>query len=374
MGKQIFGQNTGRTASKRIPQNMRKRIALKPRPAAVAMPGEFGLREGRAGLLRLDYNENTVGCSPRVRRAVARMTREQFATYPEVGAARKRLAPHFRVHPEQVVLANGADEALRLVFDAFVERGDRILLVEPTFPMYRLYAQLFAARVTTLRYDSQMRFPLNTVLHALRARPRLFFLANPNNPTGTLVPRSTLRRILRAAPRTLVVVDEAYFEFCGVTVAPWIRRYGNLVVVRTFSKASGLAGLRLGVLLARREFAAALRKPQPPFPVNVAALAAAGAAIRDSAYIRRYVREITRARKEFSAALDRLGIPHWPSPANFLLADFGPRVAAILRALERRGILLRDRGPDFPRPGYVRITIGTRPQMRRLARALRNLV
>jgi histidinol-phosphate aminotransferase len=352
---------------------MARRDPIRPRSAAAALPGEFGLREGRAGLLRLDYNENTVGCSPRVRRAVARLTHEQLATYPEVGAARRKLAPHFGVHPDELVLANGADEVLRLVFDAFVERGERILLVEPTFPMYRLYAQLFAARVTTLGYDGEMRFPLDAVLLALRRRPRVFFLANPNNPTGSLVPPAVLRQILRAAQQTLVVVDEAYFEFCGVTVLQWIRRYANLVVARTFSKACGLAGLRLGVLVARRELAAALRKPQPPFPINIAALVAAEAAVRDGAYVRRYVREITRARQEFSAALDRLGVRHWPSVANFLLADFGPRYADILRALEHRGILLRDRRPDFPRPGYVRITIGTRSQMRRLARELQHL-
>jgi histidinol-phosphate aminotransferase len=337
------------------------------------LPGEYGIREGRAGLLRLDYNENTVGCSPAVRRAVSRMSRAQLATYPECNAARKRLAPYFRVRPEEMALTNGADEALRLIFDAYVERSDLILLVEPTFPMYRIYARLFAARTKVLHYDADMRFPLATVLTALRHKPRAFFLANPNNPTGTLVSRAALAKIMRAAGHTLVVLDEAYFEFSGLTVLPWIRRFRNLVVVRTFSKAAGLAGLRLGVLLAHRETAAALRKPQPPFPVNVAALAAAEAATRDRAYVRKYVSEVRRARGEFCAALARLKVPCWPGPANFVLADFGRRAPAVLRALEGRGILLRDRRPDFPRPGYVRITIGTRPQMRRLVRLLNEL-
>lgn len=347
---------------------------IKPRPAITQLPGEYGLREGRAGLLRLDYNENTVGCSPAVRKAVAQMTRAQLATYPECGAARRKLAPHFHVHANELALANGADEALRLVYDAFVERGDRILLVDPTFPMYRIYARLFAARVEALRYDEDMGFPLAHVMAAVRQRPRLFFLANPNNPTGTLLSGSELADLLAVATHTLVVVDEAYFEFSGVTVLPLIRRYRNLVVVRTFSKASGLAGLRLGVLLAHRETAEALRKPQPPFPVNSAALVAAQAAVRDKAYIRSYVREISQAREQFCAALAKLSIRHWPSPANFVLADFGSRSGALLHALARRGILLRDRRPDFSRPGYVRITVGTRAQMRRLVRALRELL
>lgn len=342
----------------------------KPRPVVTRLPGEYGIREGRARYLRLDYNENTVGCSPAVRRAIAAMKPAEFATYPESGTARRRLAPHFRVRADEMALSNGADEALRLIFDAYVERRDRILLVDPTFPMYRIYARLFAARVAALRYGADMQFPLADVLAALRRKPRVFLLANPNNPTGTLLPRAALARILRAARHTLVVVDEAYCEFTGVTVLPWIRRYRNLVVVRTFSKASGLAGLRLGVLLAHRTTAAALRKPQPPFPVNVAALAAAQAAVRDRASVRRYVRAVARAREEFCTALRRLGVRYWPSAANFVLADFGARAPQVLRALERRKILLRDRRPDFPRPGFVRITIGTPAQMRRVARAL----
>lgn len=349
------------------------KAGVQPRPAVERLPGEFGIREGRAGLLRLDFNENTVGCSPATRRAIGQMTRAEFATYPECGAARRQLAPHFKVRAGEMALTNGADEALRLVFDAYVERGDRVLLVEPTFPMYRIYARLFAARTQVLRYDENMRFPLDAVLTALRRKPRVFFLANPNNPTGTLVPRAGLAKILRAARRTLVVVDEAYFEFSGVTVLPWIRRYRNLAVVRTFSKAAGLAGLRLGVLLAHSRVAAALRKPQPPFPVNVAALRAAAAAVRDHAFVKEYVREVRRARGEFCACLARLGVPCWPSPANFVLADFGTRAPGLLRAFERRGILLRDRRRDFPRPGYVRITIGTRAQMRRVARRLEQL-
>jgi histidinol-phosphate aminotransferase len=350
---------------------MRQTIAV--RPAVARMRGEFGLRDGRAAYLRLDYNENTVGCSPAVRRALARLTREQVAMYPEYQVARRRLARFFRVRPAELLLANGADEALRLVFDVFIERGDRVLLVEPTFTMYRVYADLFGARLAELRYDARMRFPLGAVLRALRRRPRAFFLANPNNPTGTLLGPAALRAMLDAAPRSLVVVDEAYSEFGGVTVLPWIRRYPNLVVVRTFSKATGMAGLRLGFLFTNRHTAAHFRKAQPPFPVNTAALVAAAAALRDARHIRAYVREIARSRKDLAAALARLGVPCAPSHANFLLADFGPRAPALLRALQRRRILLRDRTHDFGRPGWVRITLGTRPQMRRLIRALDSL-
>lgn len=348
---------------------------IRPRPAIERMPSEFGIREGRAKFLRLDYNENTIGCSPAVRRALARLTAERMATYPEYQATRKLLGKALRISPEQLVLCNGADESLRLVFDAFIDRGQSILLVDPTFVMYRVYAGLFEAKVISLRYHFSQGFPLAEVCRVLRRRqPRAFFLANPNNPTGTLLPAKTIRQILDAAPRTLVVVDEAYFDFCGVSVLPWIQQHRNLVVIRTFSKANGLAGLRLGCIFANRETARAFRKAQPPFPVNLAALVAGQAAVKDKGFVRGIVAEIVAARRELEAFFQRRNIPFWPSHTNFLLADFGPQAPKILRALERQGILLRDRTPDFGRPGWVRATIGSRAQTRRLMRALEELL
>ena len=334
--------------------------------------------EGRAGKLRLDFNENTMGCSPAARRSLARLAREQVAMYPEYEAVRRRLARHFGVAPEELLLTNGTDDALRLVVDAFVEPGSSILLVEPTFAMYRFYAELAGACVVALRYDDAMRFPLEKVLQALRGArgrangvPRVFFLANPDSPTGSLLAPRELRRILRAAARAIVVVDEAYFEFSGVTVLGWIRRHRNLVVTRTFSKAAGLAGLRIGCLFANSALAGALRKAHSPYSVNTAALVAAVAAARDAGFVRRYAREVERSRRELAAVLGRLGVRFFPSAGNFILVDFGARAPGLREALCRRGILLRDRRSDFGRVGYVRITVGTRAQTRRLVRALK---
>lgn len=333
-----------------------------------------GIQENRGEMLRLDFNENTVGCTPAVRTALARVTPEHWAIYPEYEKARARLAKSFGVRPAELVLTNGADDALRLLFDTFVDHGARVLIVEPTFNMFRFWADLAGARTVALRYDAGMRFPLEAVLRALRARPRVFFLANPNNPTGTVVGRPALRKILDAAPRTFIVLDEAYAEFCDVTVLPWIRRYPNLAVVRTFSKAAGLAGLRLGCVFVNAESAQAMRTAQSPFAVNTAALIAAQAAAADRRFLRGYVAEVKKSAREFVAALRRIGVQSYPTGANFLLADFGPRGPQIVAALARRGILLRDRTHDFGRPGFVRITIGTRPQMRRLVRELKREV
>lgn len=341
-----------------------------PRKEILQMRGHQ-MPQGRAGKLRLDFNENTVGCSPAVRAALRKLSREDIAIYPEYEATRKRMAKYFCVAPEETILNNGVDDSLKLIFDCFVEPRATVFLVEPTFDMYRLYAALQGARVISKRLDEELRVPMEKVVRALRKhKPRVFLLANPNNPTGTLLGHQDLRRILRAAPRTLVVVDEAYAEFSGVTVLPWIRRYTNLVVARTFSKVAGLAGLRFGCLFANRTLVAEMRKAQPPFPVNSAALVAAEAAIRDASYLRRTVAEVLRGKRVLEAALTRLGVRFFPSGGNFLLADFGSDAASLLRAMAGQGILLRDRTRDFGRPGFFRITIGTRPQMRRLARAL----
>jgi len=330
--------------------------------------------EGRTNKLRLDFNENPIGCSAAVRRALAKLSAASISAYPEQETVRHKAARYFGVRPEELLLTNGTDEALSLVVNTFVESGDRVLFVEPTYAMYRFYSELAGARIIAPRYDAQMRFPWNDVVAALREGLRVFFLPNPNSPTGNLLSHDELRRILKAATRTMVVIDEAYFEFSGVTVIPWIRRQKNLIVTRTFSKTTGLAGLRLGCIFVNSEMAATMRKAQSPYPVNVAALAAAEAAMRDRAFIARTVGEVQRGRRELERGLARLGVKWFPSAGNFLLVYFGERSKKIVAALERRGILLRDRSSDFGGEGYVRITLGTLAQTRRLLRELENIL
>jgi histidinol-phosphate aminotransferase len=330
--------------------------------------------EGRAGALRLDFNENTVGSSAAALCAVRKLTAEQLATYPEYLAPTARMARWYGVKADELTLTNGADGALQQIVATFVEPRSAILLVDPTFVMYRFYAQLSGARIISLRYDSEMKFPVDAVMKALRKSPRLFLIANPNNPTGTLISPAVIRTMLETAPRTLFVLDEAYAEFSGVTVLPWIRRYPNLIVVRTFSKGAGLAGLRLGCMFACPEVTSLLARTREPFSVNSAAIVAAEATLRDYRAVTRYAKEIKEARELLASALIRFGVKIFPSAANFILADFGAAAPRILRKLARRRILLRDRTSDFGRTGYVRITIGTRAQMRRLIRELQRFL
>jgi histidinol-phosphate aminotransferase len=326
--------------------------------------------EGRTDKLRLDFNENPIGCSPAVRRALGKLSAASISAYPEQETVRAQAARYFGVQREELLLTNGTDEALSLVVNSFVEPGDRVLLVEPTYAMYRFYSELAGARIVAPRYGAAMQFPWKEVRAALRSAPKVFFLPNPNSPTGNLLLPRELRQILAEARRTMVVIDEAYFEFSGVTVIPWIRRHRNLIVTRTFSKTAGLAGLRLGCLFVRRDMAASMRKAQSPYPVNAAALAAAEAAMRDRGFIARTVREVRRGRRELERGLARLGVRCFPSGGNFVLVYFGERTREIVTALDRKGILLRDRSSDFGGEGYVRITFGTLEQTRRLLREL----
>jgi histidinol-phosphate aminotransferase len=326
--------------------------------------------EGRANKLRLDFNENTAGCSPAVRRALAKLTPKLLSMYPEYDRGTRRLARHFKVSPEELLLTNGGDDALRLFFDAFVDAGTSVVICEPTFPMYRYWGEVAGAKIEVERYGPAMEFPLDAVLKALTARPRVLFLCNPNNPTGTLLEKSVIETILKPATHTAVVVDEAYAEFSGFTVIPWINQYPQLFVARTFSKAAGLAGLRLGAVIACAKSLAILRRATAPFPVNVAALAAAEAAVGDSKTMKLYVKNILRTRAWFEKELSKLSVKTWPSAGNFLLADFGPGASEMCAQLFQKGVLLRDRAKDIG-PGIVRVSIGTQNEMERLLKLIK---
>jgi len=326
--------------------------------------------EGRASKVRLDFNENTSGCSPAVRRALARLTAKQLAMYPEYQKPAERMARYFRVCPEELLLTNGGDDALRVFFDTFVDPSTSILICEPTFPMYRYWAEIAGAQVCAVRYGANMEFPMEEVLKGLPKNPRVLFIANPNNPTGTLIREKELRRILEAATETVVVMDEAYSEFSDFSALPWIHKYPQLFVARTFSKVAGLAALRLGAVIGCADSLALVRRAMPPYPVNLAALIAAEAAASDPARMRAYVAEVKRLRAWFATELCGLGVKTYPSAGNFLLADFGPTGPALFRKLEGKGILLRDRSKDMGN-GFVRITMGTSAEMQQLLKAIR---
>jgi histidinol-phosphate aminotransferase len=343
---------------------------LKPRSAILRMDPYRPPSSGRGGKVRLDFNENTVGCSPRVLKRLRKMAAEALAVYPEYQEALPKFAKHFGIAPDQLTLTNGTDEAIQLVINTYINPGDPVVLLRPAYAMYRFYAQIAGARIEEVEYLPGLRFPEKGLLRAVSPRTKAVFVANPNNPTGTSASRNQLRALLLAAPRAAVFVDEAYFEFSGQTVLPWIGTFPNLFVSRTFSKAFGLAALRVGCLFSDARNIRAIRKGQSPYSVNGVAAAAALEAIQDTAYVKQYVSQVLAARRILYAGLDSLGLPYFPSDANFVLVDFGGAALPIRDLLGEQDILVRDRSYELP--GCVRITVGTVAQTQKLVRVLRS--
>ena len=347
---------------------------IRPRKAVERLKKYRPPLEGRRGKMRLDFNENTVGCAPEVARALrGAINPEMLTRYPEYAEARRRLAKFFGVAPEEMLLANGTDDAINLICDAFVEPGDVLLVPAPTFPVYEFFHNVAGGKAVRVRYDENFKLPVNDLLVAANRGARWLALANPNNPTGTTVPQTGLRKILREAPNTLVLVDEAYYDFCGETALTWIRKYPNLIVTRTFSKAFGLAALRMGLIFAHKETIDALHRAQNPFVVNSLALLAACVAIRHTRHVRRYVKEALRNRQTFCRWLERKGLAYVPSKANFVLTRVGERAPEIARRLRAQGILVRDWSYDPKLQGYLRFTIGSTAQTLRLTEELEKL-
>jgi len=317
---------------------------------------------GRDGL-RLDFNENTVACSPRVLDALRNVTATELTRYPERGAVEAVVARALSVAPGEVLLTNGVDEAIHVLCQAFLDRGDAMLLPVPTYNMYEVYATAVEAQVDMVGAGPDFCFPLQGILDAIHAQTRLIAIANPNSPTGATVTRADICKVAERAPRAVVLVDEAYFHFFGETVIDLVGSVPNLVVARTFSKAYGLAGLRLGALISAEDTMQWLRRVISPYSVNQLALACLPAALADTEYLARYVDEVRAARSLLAASLDALGLQHWASQANFILVRIGPLHAAFVAAMRARGILIRDRSADPGCDGLVRITVGTREQM-----------
>ena len=342
-----------------------------PRTAVRAMK-EYHPPLGNRDGLRLDFNENTLACSPRVREALARITAGDLTRYPERGPVEALVAQHLQLAPEQALLTNGVDEAIHVLCQTYLEPGDEILLPVPTYSMYEVYASAIGATVVPVQAAREdFVFPYEAVLRAITPRTRLIALANPNSPTGSVLSREQILALALKAPQAIVLADEAYFHFFGETVLDCLAQHPNLVVARTFSKAYGLAGLRLGLLATNAENMHWLRRVISPYSVNALALACLPPALEDAPYLDWYVGEVKMARAELYAVCNELGLRTWPSAANFVLLDIGPEHRAFTSALHARGILVRDRSSDPGCDGCVRITVGTREQMRASYEALR---
>jgi len=341
-----------------------------PRARVLAMPEYHPPLAGR-NALRLDFNENTLAPSPRVFAKLQQLTAEGLTIYPERGPVERIVAQHLGVGSDEVILTNGVDEAIHLMACAFLDEGDEALICTPTFFMYDVSIGMMSSGLKKVQTDDSLEFPFERFLAAITPRTKLIIIASPNNPTGATVSRQHLLAIAAAAPQAVLMVDEAYFHFFGDTVLPDIPNYPNLVVARTFSKAYGLASLRVGALFANTRLISFLRKVSSPYNVNGVALAVLPEALADSDYLTWYTSQVHQGRERVFAALRELSVRTWPSAANFVLMDIGPRHKELCARMRERGVLLRDRSADPGCEGYVRFTVGVEEHVTRGIEALR---
>ena len=344
------------------------------RPEVEGLQAYSAPLEGRRGLLRLDFNENTVGPSPRVVEALRAIPADHIAIYPEYDGLREAVAAQLPrpLQPEQVGVFNGVDAAIHAVFHAYGDRGETLLTTSPTFGYYTPCAQMQGMAIEAIPYEGEaFAFPLEAIRAALTRRPRLLLICNPNNPTGTRLAPPLVLELAANAPDTLVVVDELYEAFTGDSVLPLadFEATPNLVVLRSLAKTAGLAGLRIGFAIGHGAVVDRISRVTGPYDINSFAVTAAFAALADQAYVDAYVAEVLRARDWIAAQLQAAGVRHHVAGGNYLLIWPRGEAAQVDAALRAEGILVRAMAGKPLIDGSLRVSIGTQEQMQRFWRA-----
>jgi len=344
-------------------------LAVQPRRMVIAMPEYHPPLAGR-NALRLDFNENTFAASPKVIARLRETTAEELTKYPERQGVEAIAAAHFGLDADQVLLTNGVDEAIHIVCAALLEEDDEAIICTPTFFMYEVSVRMMTPHLIRVQADASLAFPYERFAAAITPRTKLIVISSPNNPTGAVVSREQILAICAKAPHAAVLVDEAYYHFHGETVLEDVKRVSNLLVARTFSKAYGMASLRIGMLAGSADLMRYMRKVSSPYNVNGVALDCLPVALEDSAYIAWYAEQVRVGLDRTMEALRNLGVEFFPSHANFVLMKIGPKHAGLVKAMRARDVLLRDRSADPGCDGYVRITIGIEEHVARGLKAL----
>jgi histidinol-phosphate aminotransferase len=327
-------------------------------------------------IIKLASNENPLGPSP-VALAAMRKALRQLHLYPDGNAFyfNRKLASRLGVEPANIVLGNGSNDIIEFLGHALMWPGVDVVVSQYCFAIYPIVAKLLGANVVTVPAKNYGH-DLSAMLRAVTVNTKVIFVANPNNPTGTLAPpKDVLRLIEETPPNVVLVIDEAYFEFLDkpLDLIPLVRsgKKPNVILMRTFSKIHGLAGLRLGYGIGHLDFIAALEKIRQPFNINSIAQAAGLAALDDTAHVRKTRQNNIRGRKFWESTLSKMGLEFVPSSANFILVRVG-QGSAVFDALQRCGIITRPMG-GYQLPEWIRISIGTPAENRRCARALKDI-
>jgi len=321
--------------------------------------------------LRLHQNENTGGCSPRVIEALANLRPDQVGFYPPYSVATDAIARYLGVAGDRIAITNGLDEGIMGLAVAHLRASIggpplEAIVPEPAFEIFRFDTAVAGGRLVQVMPRPDFSFPLDDVLAAITPNTRVVFLTNPNNPTGIAMPLDAIRVVANHVPPDAVVfVDEAYAEFAGISFINELDAYPNVIVGRTFSKAFGLAGLRIGCLVGASKVLDPIREAIPVYSVNIAAVVAVQAALADLDHLHRYLAQVAESKQLLYAACDRLGLKYWPSASNFVLVCAGDRADALVNGAFDRGIYIRNRSAEPGCAGCIRIAAGVVQHTRR---------
>ncbi len=330
--------------------------------------------EGRRRLLRLDFNENTIGPSPKVLNAIRNISGEQISIYPEYNGLQAAVANNINtsglttpLNSKQVGVFNGVDGAINAIFHSYGDRNKTLLTTIPTFGYYLPCASMQGMQTIQIPYEgSRFKFPYDKISESLKKlKPKILILCNPNNPTGTNLSAYKILELAAISPETLVVVDELYEAFLGDSLLPIINfdKTPNLVVLRSLSKTAGLAGLRIGFALGHSEVIDRIRRVTGPYDINSFAVTAAFAALEDKEYIEKYVAEVLKAREWICTQLFKKNIRHHVDAGNYFLLWPNHTAKKIEDLLKSAGILVRNMEGKPLIDGSLRISIGTTTQM-----------
>jgi len=347
---------------------------IRAKPEVEALTPYVAPLEGRRSLLRLDFNESTVGPSPRVVEAIRSLPPDAYGTYPEYAGLNEAYAQTLGVPAPHVEAFNGVDAAIRAIFDAYGEKGGTFLTTVPTFGYYEPCAQQQGMVIDEVPYPKDLTYPLETIREKLAEHPRLVFICNPNNPTGTLLAPEAIVALARSAPQTLVVVDELYVAFTGQSVVPLALEMPNVVALQSLSKAAGLAALRLGFAIGHPTIVERLRRVTGPYDINTFAVVAGKAALADPEHMRQYVAEVLAAKTWTIGELRRLGVRYHADGGNYVLVWPPGDAEGVVRALRGQGILVRSMAGKPVIDGSFRLTIGPLEDMRRFITAFSGVV
>lgn len=357
---------------------------LKLRPYVPGKPIEEVKRElglpDDFSIIKLASNENVLGPSPRAIQAMRAAT-ESVWLYPDDTCfeLKNALAAHWKLTPNHFIIGNGSDEIIHFLALAFLdkERGDEVIFGAPSFVQYKAAAMIADCAFHAVPLDGEMRHDLKAMKAQINPKTRLIFIANPNNPTGTTVSRLRFEEFLNGLPsHVIVVLDEAYQEYVADEDNPRAFDYlenHNVIALRTFSKAYGLAGTRVGYGLARPELIGWLQQVRGPFNVNTLAQVAAIAALDDQIHLQNSIEVNAQGRAQLEAAFGAMNLEYVPSQANFVLVNIGRDSAASFNELLRRGVIVRT-GTPFGLDNWLRVTVGTREMNQRFISALREVL